>query len=547
MFKVEFPLFIMILSIITSCSATKRKVDLILCNAKIYTVDKDFSIADCVVIDSGKILESGTKEKIFAKYDSKETIDLNGKFVYPGFIDAHCHFYNYAVDQLQADFTGTKSFDEILEILRRFQQVNKSNWITGRGWDQNDWDIKEFPDNKKLDSLFPDTPVLITRIDGHAALANTAALKIAGISTSSRIDGGKILVENGKLTGILIDNAIESASKFIPKPTVKDKISALKSASLKCFGVGLTSVGDAGLDKEIVLLIDSLQKSGDLRMKVYAMLSANKENLETFVFKGIYKTPFLNVRSIKLYADGALGSRGACLLKPYSDQADNYGIMVAKADTIKSICEIAMKYGYQVNTHAIGDSAMRTVLDIYSYFLKSKNDLRWRIEHSQVVSPDDIDKFGKFSIIPSVNMVHATSDMYWAEKRLGATRIKFAYAYKNLLQQNGWLCNGSDFPVENINPIYGFYAAVMRKDLKGFPEKGFQIENAISREEALKAMTIWAAKSFFEEDEKGSVEAGKYADIVVLDRDIMTVAEKDIPLAKIVMTFINGKKVYSSK
>jgi hypothetical protein len=534
----------MISLIIFACGSSKSKVDLLLFNAKVYTVDKDFSITDCIVIDSGKIVETGSKDKMLAKYNATESIDLSGKYVYPGLIDAHCHFYNYAVDQLQANITGTRSFDEVLSLLDKFQTTNKSKWLLGRGWDQNDWDLKEFPDNKKLDSLFPDIPVFITRIDGHAALVNSAALKLAGINTDTKVEGGKIIIKNGKLTGILIDNAIDCVSKFIPKPSESEKINALKAASLKCFAVGLTSIGDAGLNKDIILLIDSLQKSGDLKMKVYAMLTANKENFEAFVYKGIYKTPFLNIRSVKLYADGALGSRGACLLKPYSDQPDNYGIMVTKPDSIKEICAMAFKYGYQVNTHAIGDSAMRVVLDIYGSFLKNKNDLRWRIEHSQVVSPDDISKFGKYSIIPSVNTVHATSDMYWAEMRLGTDRVKFAYAYKNLLEQNKWLCNGSDFPVENINPIYGFYAAVVRRDLKGYPDKGFQTENALSRIEALKAMTIWAAKSFFEENEKGSIESGKYADFVILDRDIMTVDEKEIPLAKVLMTFINGKKVY---
>jgi len=536
----------MISLIISACGTSKSKVDLILYNAKVYTVDKVFSIADCIVIDSGKIVETGSKEKLLTKYDAKESIDLKGKYVYPGFIDAHCHFYGYAINQLQADLNGTTSFDEVLKVLKKFQSANKSKWLVGRGWDQNDWDVKEFPDNKKLDSLFPDIPVLITRIDGHAALVNTAACKSARITSDTKIEGGKIIVEKGKLTGILIDNAFDSVSKYIPKPTEQEKISALKNAALKCFEVGLTSVGDAGLDKDVILLIDSLQKNGDLKMKVYAMLTANEENFKAFVYKGIYKTPFLNVRSIKLFADGALGSRGACLLQQYSDQPDNYGIMVTNPENIKDICAMAFKYGYQVNTHAIGDSAVRMVLGIYGSYLKDTNDLRWRIEHSQVVSPDDISKFGKYSIIPAVNMVHATSDMYWVEKRLGTDRVKFAYTYKNLLAQNSWFCNGSDFPVENINPIYGFYAAIARKDLKGYPEKGFQTENAISRIEALKAMTIWAAKSFFEENEKGSIETGKYADIIVLDRDIMTIDEKEIPLAKVLMTFINGKKVYTS-
>ena len=282
-------------------------------------------------------------------------------------------------------------------------------------------------------------------------------------------------------------------------------------------------------------------------MKIYAMLNPTTENLETFMNKGTYKTPYLNIRSVKLFADGALGSRGACLLEPYSDDADNYGIIMNKESYYREICEQAYKKRYQINTHVIGDSAMRMMLNIYSTYLKSTNDLRWRIEHAQVVSPVDLSKFATYTIIPAVNTVHATSDMYWAEKRLGLNRIKYAYAYKDLLSLNGWLCNGSDFPVEKINPLLGFYAAVSRKDLQQFPENGFQKENALTRKEALKAMTIWAAKSFFEENEKGSIEPGKYADMVVTDQDIMTVEENKIPNTKITMTFINGQLVYSVK
>ena len=540
-------LFIMIIILYSACTSNKQQVDLILFNTKAYTVDKDFSAKDCIVIDSGRIVATGTKEELFSKFKAKECIDLKGKFVYPGFIDAHCHFYGYAIDRLQADFTGTKSFNDVLTILEEFNIKRQSKWLTGRGWDQNDWTVKEFPDNKKLDSVFKNTPVLITRIDGHAALANSLALKLAGITNNTKVEGGKILLENGELTGIIIDNAIDLMKNIIPKPSSIENASALIDAAKQCFSVGLTSIGDAGLDKDIIQLIDSLQKNGDLKMKVYAMLSANEDNFNTFLYKGIYKTLFLNVRSVKLFSDGALGSRGACLLKPYSDQPDNYGLMVNKIAYYKDICSKALKYGYQVNTHAIGDSAVRVILDVYGEFLKGKNDFRWRIEHSQVVHPSDLSKYAKYSVIPSVNTVHATSDMYWAEKRLGNKRVKYAYAYKNLLDQNDWLCNGSDFPVENINPLYGFYAAISRKDLEGFPSNGFQKENAISRTEALKAMTIWAAKSFFEENEKGSIEHGKYADLVILDKDIMSAPENEIPSAKVIMTFVNGVIVYSSQ
>ncbi len=540
-------LFFMISIGISSCITSKKEVDLILYNAKVYTVDSAFSIQECVVIDSGYILETGQQDVLLKKYNTKKSIDLKGKYVYPGFIDAHCHFYGYAIDQLEADVADTKSFDEVIAILQKFRKENKSKWIVGRGWDQNDWEVKEFPTKSKLDSIFKDIPVFITRVDGHAALVNSKALEIAGITKGTKIEGGKIYLHNNEPSGILIDNAIELVSKHIPKTSVEDSKIALITAAEKCFAVGLTSVGDAGLDKEMVLLIDSLHKKGELKMKIYAMLNPTTENLETFMNKGTYKTPYLNIRSVKLFADGALGSRGACLLEPYSDDADNYGIIMNKESYYREICEQAYKKRYQINTHVIGDSAMRMMLNIYSTYLKSTNDLRWRIEHAQVVSPVDLSKFATYTIIPAVNTVHATSDMYWAEKRLGPNRIKYAYAYKDLLTQNGWLCNGSDFPVEKTNPLLGFYAAVSRKDLQQFPENGFQKENALTRTEALKAMTIWAAKSFFEENEKGSIEKGKYADIVVADQDLMSVEEHKIPNTKIIMTFINGQLVYSVK
>jgi len=529
-----------------SCHTKKQKVDLIVYNAHVYTVDESFSVKDCFVINEGMILDVGTKSDMLKRYDAKQSVDMDGKFVYPGFIDAHCHFYGYAHSLLEANLAGTKSFTEVLYVLSEFYKTRKPLWIKGRGWDQNDWEIKEFPEKSRLDSLFPSNPVLIIRVDGHAALANSAALKIAGVNANTKVSGGIVETVNGKLTGILVDNAIELVNKYIPDYSDKEISKVLINAADNCFGVGLTSVGDAGLDKRIISMMDSMQKKGTLKMKVYAMINPTEENLNTYMYFGRYKTPYMNVRSVKLFADGALGSRGACLLKPYNDSPENCGLMVTTVDSLKKICELAFKYGYQVNTHAIGDSAVRTILNIYAQYLKTSNDYRWRIEHSQVVSPEDINKYGKYNIIPAVNMVHATSDMYWATDRLGEERIKYAYAYKNLMKENGWLCNGSDFPIENINPVYGYYAAICRKDLNGFPEFGFQKENALSRIDALKAMTIWAAKSFFEENEKGSIEQGKYADFVVLDKDILSIPENEIPTAKVLMTYINGHKVYSA-
>ncbi len=333
----------------------------------------------------------------------------------------------------------------------------------------------------------------------------------------------------------------------IPESSIEEKTRGLVEAQENCFSVGLTSIADAGLKVDVIKLIDSLNKDGILDIRIYAMLDTDKEGWEEFMDQGIFKNDKLNVRSVKLYADGALGSRGALLLEPYSDDPGNFGLLINEPSYYRDVCNSAYKKGYQVNTHAIGDSAVRMMLRIYGDILKDTNDLRWRIEHSQVVHPDDLHLFRKYSIIPSVQATHATSDMYWADERLGQERIKWAYANKDLLEQNGWLPNGTDFPIESINPLYTFYASVFRKDLDGYPEQGFNMENALSREEALRSITIWASMNAFEELEKGSIEKGKLADFVVMDEDIMTIAESEIPLLKVNKTYLSGEKVYQRK
>ncbi|MEA3496001.1 MAG: amidohydrolase family protein [Bacteroidota bacterium] len=524
-----------------------EKVDLIVKNAKVYTVDSSFNIAESFAIKNGKFISIGSNEEIEEKYISDNIIDLNGKIVYPGFIDPHCHFVGYGLYKQRPNFTGTKSFEEVLEIVKQYAKKYNSEWIIGRGWDQNDWEVKEYPDNKKLDSLFPNRPVILYRIDGHAAIANSEALKIASITIDSKVDGGEFLKKNNQLTGVLIDNAMDMISNIIDDNSDEDIFNALNIAQENCFEVGLTSIYDAGLDRNVIEAIDKMHKSGKLKMRIYAMLSANDENIDFIKEHGIYKTERLNVRSIKLFSDGALGSRGACLIETYSDDTANYGLMVHDDEYFFKYCNIAIKNNYQICTHAIGDSACRYVLKTYGQHLKGKNDRRWRIEHSQVVNENDFPLYKRYSIIPSVQTTHATSDMYWAVDRLGKERIKNAYAYKKLLKQNGWLANGSDFPIESINPLFGFYAGTVRKDQKAFPENGFYPENALTRKEVLKAMTIWAAKSGFEENEKGSIEVGKVADFVVLNEDIMTMDLEKTFKAKVLKTYIGGEQVFPAK
>ncbi|MBC8047248.1 MAG: amidohydrolase, partial [Fimbriimonadaceae bacterium] len=491
-----------------------------------------------------KVLETGTDSIILLKYTSDKITDLEGKPVYPGFIDPHCHFLNYGIGQSYSQLYDTKSFEEVIEILKKHNTSKTSGWIIGRGWDQNDWAIKNFPDCKKLDELFPDIPVCLLRIDGHAALANSKALELAGISAQTKINGGIVKVEGEKCTGLLIDNAMQPLLNILPIKQKAFQQNSLVLAQQNCFAVGLTSVHDTGLDPWQINLINNLQIDQQLKMRMNVMISWSDSNYNYFYDRGKIKTDYLNVRSFKCYADGALGSRGAALLEEYTDDPGNKGLLFFSYDSLQGIAKKIYGMNFQMCTHAIGDAANRQVLDVYASVLIKKNNFRWRIEHCQIVHPLDLVKFWTYTIIPSVQATHATSDMYWADERLGEERIKSAYAYKELMRRNFMIANGSDFPVENINPLYGFYAAVARKDLKGFPADGFQMENALTKQQALKAMTIWAAYAAFEENEKGSLEKNKFADFVVLDEDIMTMKSDKIPEVKVEMTVIDGEIVY---
>ncbi|QLG46173.1 amidohydrolase [Costertonia aggregata] len=529
-----------ILAMLSSCEAPKEKVDRIVVNANIYTVDSNFSSMESFAVQDGKFVAVGTSEEIQKKYTSEQIIDADGRTIVPGLIDAHCHFFGLGMNQQVVDLVGTKSYEEVLERVKTFQETNNRDFIQGRGWDQNDWDIKQFPTKKKLDELFPDTPVALERVDGHAYLVNQKALDVAQIDKNTRIQGGEIVKEQGMITGVLVDAPMVMIDAIIPEPSKKVQIQALKDAQRICFDNGLTTVNDAGLHRSTIELIDSLQQAGELSIRVYAMVSNTKENLDYYLNKGIIKTDKLNVRSVKVYGDGALGSRGAALRKDYSDKPGHFGAMVTPVSKIDSLAQRIARSDYQMNTHAIGDSANIVVLRAYKKALEGKQDRRWKVEHAQVISEQD---FGYFEngIIPSVQPTHATSDMYWAEDRLGEERIKGAYAFKELLNKAGKVALGTDFPVEQVSPFLTFYASVARKDLENYPDGGFQMKDALSREETLKGMTIWAAYSNFEENEKGSIEVGKMADFVILSDDIMVVPENEIPNLKAEQVYIGGK------
>jgi predicted amidohydrolase YtcJ len=548
--NINLSLKILVLTIvlfqIISCD-NNIKVDSIITNGKIYSVNDSFDIVESVVIKNGVFFDLGSSKDMLSKYSPAEIIDVNGSFVYPGFNDGHSHFLSYGISEIKyANLMGTSSFDEVINLVNEHYLEYPSEWILGRGWDQNDWDIKEFPDNSALNEAFPETPVVLNRVDGHALIANNTALEIAGITADTKIYGGEIVIADNKPTGLLIDNAMDKVLSVIPSWTSEEKTAALLKAQKDCFAVGLTSVTDAGLDKKDILLIDELHKKNDLNIRVYAMLSPNSDNFNYFIDKGPYHSDKLTVRSIKVYIDGALGSRGALLLEPYSDALHSHGSQVSSTKLLDSICILALDNDFQVNTHAIGDSGNRIVLDSYAKYLRGKNDLRWRVEHAQVVNPNDINYFREYSIIPSVQATHCTSDMYWADERLGKERLKYAYAYNDLLKTNGWIINGTDFPIEGISPIRTFYASVARQDINEYPDGGFQMENSLSRKDALNSITIWPAMGSFDEETKGSIESGKVADFVILDTDLLEVEQSDILKAKVLGTYINGINVYKA-
>ena len=538
--KIKIALPAIVLFLTWSCTRVEQ-VDSLLYNATFYTLDSLQPVASVIAINEGRIVAVG-QDDLLNRFEADERIDLGGGFAYPGFIDAHCHFYQLGLNESRLSLLGTKSFDEVIERIKAFDAQYAPSVLYAWGWDQNDWPVAEFPINSRLNELFPDRPVVLRRIDGHAYLVNDYALELAGIDENTQIEGGAILRQANKPTGVLIDAPMRLIDDSLPEMDRDSQVRALMAAQQISFDNGLTTVNDAGLSRSVIELIDSLQQTGDLKMRVYAMISASEEQLDYYIERGPIKTPRLNVRSFKVYADGALGSRGAALKAPYSDDHEHYGALVTPLEDMKAIAQRLAESDFQMNTHAIGDSANYFVLDLYERVLSNPAKARWKIEHAQVVDPADFDRFAS-GIIPSVQPTHATSDMYWAEERLGPERIKGAYAYQTLLQQSKLLALGTDFPVEKVSPLLTFYAAVARQDLDGYPSGGYFAEQALSREQALKGMTTWAAYSNFEEHEKGLLKPGYFADITVLSKDLLTIDAAEIPQVSVKSVFLSGERV----
>jgi predicted amidohydrolase YtcJ len=547
MFILKISIYSILFFSLINCN--KKQADTLIYNAQIQTVNEQFETADAMVIKNEKIIFVGKQNTALQNFKFKTKLDIQQQYVYPGFIDAHAHLLGYGLQLNTVNLLNTKSWEDVINKVNQYVKENNikpNTWITGRGWDQNDWNNKVFPNNEQLSQLYPNNPIMLTRIDGHAAIVNKKAIALAKLQPNQKIVGGTLVTENNALTGLLIDNAVDLVTSVIPTAKDIEKTAALQKAAQNCFAVGLTTVDDCGIDAADVELLKKLYRNNQLSIKVYAMLSDNKNNFEYLLKNGKYNSKQLNVNGFKIYSDGALGSRGACLLDPYHDKKSESGFLLSSFSHFDSVAQLLYQNKMQMCTHAIGDSANRTILNIYGKYLKEKNDLRWRIEHAQVVHENDMALFGKYSIVPSVQPTHATSDMYWAADRLGNTRIKTAYAYNQLLQQNNWMPLGTDFPVEDISPFKTFYAAVVRKDEKQYPLNGFQKENAITRKEALQGMTIWAAKSNFEEKLKGSIEVGKYADFIILNTNLLTCEEIEILNTKVISTWINGKKVWGN-
>ncbi len=530
-----------------SCN-NKIEVDLISHNGIIYSLDDNNNVFEATAFKNGKIIDIGKTHQILNKYQSKNKLDLQGKIAYPGFIDAHCHFLYYGLQLAMVDLSSANSFEEIIEILKKNNDKNDGDWLIGYGWDQNQWKDKNWPNNELLNKNFSNTNVVLNRIDGHAIMVNETAIKTAKVPTDTVVSGGYIEKINGKVTGLFMDNAMSLILEKIPEANEEQKKKALLKAQQDCISLGLTTVDIAGLNRKDIELINNLHKTGELKIKVYAMLSDNKENFHYFIdsIGKPLKTKKLNVRSFKFFADGSLGSRGACLLKPYSDKKTTNGMLLQQQELFEKKLKKIKDFGFQACTHAIGDSTNRTILKSYGEILKTSNDFRWRIEHVQCISPEDIHLFKKYNIIPSVQPTHATSDFSWALFRLGKNRLTNCYRYQTLFEENRVIALGTDFPVEEINPIHTFYAAVFRKNKDGLPLNGFQKNESLNRLDALKGMTIWPALANFEENEKGSLEINKSADMIVLDKDILDENQKKILNTKVLYTIIDGEIVYQN-
>jgi len=524
-------------------------------NARIYTFDADntFLPSGSLAFDQhGEILALGETGPMASAFPDATQLNLEGKTVIPGLIDSHGHLYGLALSFTQANLSGTTSKSEVMSRLREFEaDLPAGEWLLGRGWDQNDWPEQRFPDRADLDAEFPDRPVWLRRIDGHAAWGNSAAIAQADkdLSGDWQEEGGFIHRDSmGEPTGIFIDGAMSYVDQTVPGTSPDLIDAALDAATQTLASLGLTGVHDPGVDRQVIELYRKKITEDAFPVRVYAMADGVGATTRWLCDEGPLEDPSgrLVMRSVKLYADGALGSRGAALLEDYSDEPGNRGLMFTSTEQMDTALDTVFSCGLQAGVHAIGDAANRMVLDAYERKLTAypDNPGRHRVEHVQILHPDDIPRFAQLDVIAAMQPTHATSDMYWADERLGEQRLAGAYAWQSLLDSGARLAFGSDFPVEQVDPMLGIYAAVSRQDTKGWPEGGWLPAERISREAAIRAFTLDAAYAGFMENQVGSLEVGKRADFVVFGRDIMEIPIEQIPELQVAETWVDGKRVF---
>jgi predicted amidohydrolase YtcJ len=533
--------------------AQPAPADLIVTNARIYTADDARPRVEALAVRGGRIAFLGSAREAEAlRGTATRVVDAGGETVIPGMVDAHAHFAGLAETLRSVDLTGTRSQAEaVARVVARAKTLPPGTWIQGRGWDQNAWGDTRFPTHDALSAAVPGHPVYLTRVDGHAAWVNAAAMQRAGLTRAARDpDGGRILRDAaGAPTGVLIDRAQGLVTRVIPEPTRAETRQGLTDAMAVMHRWGLTGMHDAGASRALIELYDEMAGAGALPLRLYVMIGDDSAALAHYFAKGPVAGAHdghLWVRAVKLYADGAMGSRGAALLEPYSDDPNNMGLLLSAPAHIRDVAARGLAAGFQVNTHAIGDRGNRVVLDAYEQALAARPTAnhRFRVEHAQVLHSDDLPRFAQLGVIPSMQASHQTSDMYWVGKRLGPTRTLGAYAWRSLLESGVVIPNGSDFPVEAVNPLISFHAAIARQDARDWPAGGWLPEQRMTREEALKSMTLWPAYAGFQEGELGSLSVGKRADFVILDRDIMRVPAELVLGTRVRSTWLGGREVY---
>ena len=529
--------------------------DLVVTNARVYTADDARPLVEAFAVRGTRIVFTGSAREAKALTGpATKVVDAGGRTIIPGMVDGHAHFAGLAQKLRSVDLVGTKSLTEVISrVVERAKRTPKGTWIIGRGWDQNAWGNTAFPTHEALSAATPDHPVILERVDGHAAYVNAAAMQLAGLSAASKDpSGGKIIRDaKGNPTGVLIDRASGLVESKVPPLSRDEMRAALKDAVARMHSLGLVGMHDAGASREHIDLFEDMAQKGDLNLRLYVMIGDNAEALDHYFNKTGPRSALYDgqvwVRAVKLYADGAMGSRGAALLEPYSDDPNNSGLLLSAPAHIEDVAKRGLAAGFQINTHAIGDRGNRVVLDAYEKALDARPtaDHRFRVEHAQILHQDDIPRFAQLGVIPSMQASHQTSDMYWIGKRLGPTRLYGAYAWQSLLQTGVVIPNGSDFPVEEVNPLISFHASIARQDARDWPAGGWYPDQRMSRDDALRSMTLWPAYAGFQEQTMGSITPGKYADFVVLDQDIMRVPSSLVLGTRVLETWLGGKRVFA--